>query len=204
MRERPAACERRAGGCYGRAPILAAMSHFAVSVVGRDRPGIVAALAGAVLDHGANIEDSQMTILRGHFAMTLILAAPPEMDPEALRADLEGIAGRLELDAVSLSAASEVEAAGSPAASHVVTVYGADHPGIVHAVASALAGRGVNITDLSTRLVGDSEGAPLYAMILEVAPPPEVGLAELEELLGRVGGDQGVEVSARPLEHDTL
>ncbi len=52
--------------------------------------------------------------------------------------------------------------------SHVITVYGADHPGIVHAVSAALAERGVNITGLETRLAGAAD-SPLYVMIIEVA-----------------------------------
>src|SRR5438094_166616 len=50
--------------------------HFAVSAVGADRPGIVAAVTGAFLEHGCNLEDTSMTILRGHFAMMLVVAAP--------------------------------------------------------------------------------------------------------------------------------
>ena len=52
----------------------------------------------------------------------------------------------------------------------MITVYGADHPGIVHAVSAALAERGVNITGLETRLAGAAD-SPLYVMIIEVAHP---------------------------------
>ena len=56
------------------------MPHFALSAIGRDRPGIVAAVTGVLLGHGANLEDSQMTILRGHFTMTLVVALPNGAD----------------------------------------------------------------------------------------------------------------------------
>jgi len=48
------------------------MRNFAVSVVGQDRPGIAAGVAEVLLAHQGNIEDSQMTILRGHFTIMLI------------------------------------------------------------------------------------------------------------------------------------
>ena len=51
----------------------------------------------------------------------------------------------------------------------MVTVYGVDHPGIVHAAATALAGRSVDITDLNTRLLEDDDGDPLYVLMMEVA-----------------------------------
>ena len=83
-----------------------------------------------------------------------------------------------------------------------MTVYGSDHPGIVHAVASTLAARSWDITDLNTRLVGDA-GESLYALMLEVAvPPAEAG--ELDAALDAVAADQGVEVSVRELEDDDL
>ena len=52
---------------------LARMATLAVSAVGLDRPGIIAGVAERLAAHGANITDSRMAILRGHFAMTLIV-----------------------------------------------------------------------------------------------------------------------------------
>ena len=51
---------------------------------------------------------------------------------------------------------------------HLLTVYGADKPGIVHQVTSRLAALGVNITDMDTRVAG-MENAPVYVMLLELA-----------------------------------
>ena len=94
-------------------------------------------------------------------------------------------------------------AAGSAEPSHIVTVYGSDHPGIVCATAEALARHGYNITDLNTRLVGDAEGDPLYALMLEVAIPAghERGAAQRDD---RRRPQQNVEVSVRELESDEL
>ena len=56
----------------------------------------------------------------------------------------------------------------------MVTVYGADHPGIVHSVASAIADMGVNVIDVATHLV-EEEGEPsIYAMMMEVDLPEDV------------------------------
>lgn len=168
------------------------MRTFALSAMGADRPGIVAAIAETLLAHGVNVTDSHMGILRGHFAMTLIVAVPGERDVEALERDLQAVAGDLELEAVTLAAVDEA-AGGAADPTHTVTVYGADHPGIVAAVARALALAGVNVTDLLTRLTGE-----LYVMFIEVAAPE--GLPDLEA----VAREQGVEVSVQPLETDVL
>jgi glycine cleavage system transcriptional repressor len=87
----------------------------------------------------------------------------------------------------------------------MVTLYGSDHPGIVHAATAALAERGVDITDLTTKLAGEGGDAPpLYALMMEIAPPPGADAAELERALKKVGEDQGVEVSLRALESEAL
>jgi glycine cleavage system transcriptional repressor len=177
-------------------------SLFALSAVGRDKPGIVAAVSEILLRHRVNVEDSQMTILRGHFTMMLILAVPPDIEipplAEALRVAGEG----LELEALSIAALDETDPADEPVPSHIVTVYGLDHPGIVNAVSEALAERSITITDLQTRVVGE-ESAPIYALMMEVALPEGLA-AEVEAALSAAGGEQGVEVTVRPLESDTL
>ena len=186
------------------------MPYLAVSAIGHDHPGIVAGVTRVLLDHRVNIEDSQMTILRGRFTMMLIVGTPDELDEDALRADLEGAARELGLDAVSIDAvdAPGIEIPADP--SHMVTVYGVDHPGIVHAIATALAAAEVNITDLNTRLVsedstGNGDGAEdLYAMMLEVVLPPGLSAGALDTLLEATRREQGVEVTIRELERDEL
>jgi glycine cleavage system transcriptional repressor len=177
------------------------VTHFAVSAVGRDRPGIVAGITAALLDLEGNVEDSRMTILRGRFAVMLIVSLPGEGQGPELQRRLEPVRERLELDALTVSEVVETAAA-EPSPNHVITVYGADHPGIVHAVSAALAEHGVNITDLQTKLAG-SGASPLYVMMLEVELG-EVDPATLERALAEVGESADVEVSIRELESEAL
>jgi glycine cleavage system transcriptional repressor len=178
--------------------------RFALSAIGRDRPGIVAAVTADLLAHGLNIEDSQMSIMQGHFTIVLIVACAEDLDAPALRADLASSAERLELDALSLNEISERQDPAPSEPSCIVTVYGADHPGIVHAVAAALAERRVNITDLQTRLVCEPGSNGLYAMMLELSLPEGLSQGRLEEIFENVRSEQGVEVTVRELERDVL
>jgi len=183
--------------------MLAAMSDYAVAVVGRDRPGIAAALAKALLAARANIEDSRMTILGGQFAVMMLVALPEDADVEALRADLERVRADLGLETAVLREITESDGAARPEPTHVLTVYGADHPGIVAAVCEALAAREVNIDDLATRVVGASD-APVYTLICELTLPPELDPAALDADLAEVAESQGVEVVLRELDRDIL
>jgi glycine cleavage system transcriptional repressor len=178
------------------------VAHFAVSAVGVDRPGIVAAVTGTLVGLGCNLEDTSMTILRGHFAMMLIVAAPAGVDAAALEAALAGPAARLDL-VLAVREIDDTVPASPPGRPYTVSVYGADRPGIVHRVASLLAERQVNIVDLDTRVIGEP-GPPVYAMLLDVTVPEGVDAAELESALAALAGELGVECSVHPAEADIL
>jgi glycine cleavage system transcriptional repressor len=179
--------------------------HYALSAIGRDRPGIVAAVTGVLLGHGVNLEDSQMTILRGHFTMMLVVDVPGDADVARLRADLDATSRDLGLEGVALGEVADADPEAPDDPSHIVTVYGADHPGIVNSVAEALAAAEVNITDLNTRLVPEDDGGgDLYAMMVEVSLPSGLSAGALETLLAGIKREQDVEVSVRELEADAL
>lgn len=51
----------------------AAENRAVITVLGSDRPGIVAAVAGALSEREANILDISQTILQGIFTMTMLV-----------------------------------------------------------------------------------------------------------------------------------
>jgi glycine cleavage system transcriptional repressor len=168
----------------------------AITVIGHDRPGIIAEATGALAGLGLNLEDSTMTLLRGHFAMVLLCAG------DASSASIEEALSSLTADGSLDVSVREVpeEPEGEPvASSYVVTVHGADRPGIVSAVAAQVADAGGNITDLTTRLAGD-----LYVLIAEVDLPPETDVAALEARLAAVSADLGIDSTLRQVENDDL
>jgi glycine cleavage system transcriptional repressor len=168
------------------------VAQVVISAFGPDRPGIVAAITRVLLEHGCNIADSSMGLLSGRFSMMLVVAVPDDLSDERLLEDLIQAATSLGLDAIHaerVGAGVETEPA-----SHVVSVYGADHPGIVAAVTAALAEAGASVTDLRTQLGGE-----LYVMTIEVSAGDGA-----EAALAAVAAEQGVEVSVRPLDTDVL
>ena len=180
------------------------MARFALSAIGRDRPGIVAGVSGALLQHGANIEDSRMAILGGHFTIMLIVSTPAEANVDALTRDLDAARDRLGLAALTLDEVSDEHRLTRPEASHIVTVYGADHPGIVHSVAAAIADIGVNVIDVATHLVEEEGEQPLYVMMMEVDLPQDVAPDRLDAELREVAERERLDVSVRAVEAEAL
>nr|MDT0662680.1 ACT domain-containing protein [Micromonospora sp. DSM 115978] len=171
------------------------MDDLAITVIGRDRPGIVADVAEVLARVGANLTDSTMTRLRGHFAMTLVCTGPTAAEAEAVLTPLT-VDGQLLATVRSV----DTEEAHPPAAGepYLVAVHGADRLGIVAAVTRVVAEAGGNVTDLTTRLSG-----PLYVLIAEVELPP--GSADaLAARLADVAVGLEVEVTLRPADSDLL
>jgi glycine cleavage system transcriptional repressor len=173
--------------------------NLAVTAIGRDRPGIVAAITGALLEFGGNVDDSQMSILHGQFAVMLIVSVPEDADLSAISSKLEQVGREFELGGITVSPVSDLDR--GPGPTHVLTVYGADRPGIVHDVAALLASHEVNITDLRTRRTGGPD-APLYTMMMEVSVPPAA--TGLNEALAGLAGTGGVEAHLTELETEVI
>ncbi len=171
------------------------MSSLAVTAIGVDQPGIIARVTGVLYKHGGNLTDSSMTILGGHFAIMLLVdcgTAPDELETALTESTRDlGLIVRV---------AEVGEGHESAPASHVLTVYGTDRPGIVHAASRTLADAGVNVTDLTTRVLAGEQ--PVYACVMEVAVPAATDEEALAALVR--DGVGGVEVSVQPIDAETL
>jgi glycine cleavage system transcriptional repressor len=176
--------------------------YYAVSAVGADRPGIVAAVTKVLLEEGCNLEDTEMSVLRGHFAMMLVVSGSDDSSAERLEAALTEAAGGTDL-VVAVRAIDDVARSAPAGERWSVAVYGADRPGIVHRLTSLLAGEGANIIDLETRVIGDPD-RPVYAMLLEITVPEGVDGERLSARLTTEGRSLGVECSMHESEADVF
>lgn len=169
---------------------------YAVTVLGHDRPGIIAEATDRLAGLGLNLEDSTMTLLRGHFAMVLICAG------DAAAADIEQALAPLGADGsltVTVREIPEERPAPRVGTSWVLTVHGGDRPGIVSAVVAEVARVDGNITDLSTRLAGE-----LYLLVAEFDLPVSVDADALAVRIREVASSMGVGAMLRAVEADEL
>lgn len=176
----------------------------ALSAVGKDQPGIVAALAKILFEKGCNLEDSSMTRLKGDFAVLLLISLPPGLGLEGLQKELQTVAGRwgLTFSIRSLSP-EEASSAGPASLPHTLVVYGVDHPGIVYRVAQEAADLKINITDLRTHVTQGPQ-APLYSLVVEIEIPGTAALQAFQKRLERLRGELKVEITLNPVEADEL
>ncbi len=169
------------------------MSNWCMlTLVGTDRPGIVAAITQALFQGGANLGETSMARLGGNF--TVMMMVQHEGDTEALRSLVEPVAVslglRLHLDPI------EAHLHEHPIPDVRISVFGADRAGIVAQVTTALARVGFNILDLQSD-VGGSKTAPFY--VLHIEGQAHDGVGAIEQALAPLR-DSGVEVEVQSIE----
>jgi glycine cleavage system transcriptional repressor len=168
---------------------------LAVTVLGHDRPGIIADVTGVLAELGGNLEDSSMTLLRGHFAWTLI--AEVDVEPHEVEQRLAHLTGGgLVVSVLPVPGPETSSAAGT---SWLLSVHGADRPGIVSGLTGVVAAAGGNITDLTTRL-----GSGLYVLVAEVELPTDVDVDALSERITAAAERLGVRATFAPADTDVL
>ena len=173
--------------------------HFAVTVLSKDRPGIVADISEVLFRLGCNLEDSSCTMLGGDFAIILIVSHAKPFPKSRLGDEFRLLHEQTGLT-VHVRALTEEEVC--PAREEgelcLVSVYGSDQPGIVYRVTRSLADRRVNITDLNTRLIGTRE-EPVYVLMLEAILPNGMAVEDLEHVLEKLKKELNVEISVRAI-----
>ncbi|MBT9560822.1 MAG: glycine cleavage system protein R [Myxococcales bacterium] len=171
-------------------------SSLIVTLIGMDRPGLVALVARVVADHQGNWVESRMAHLAGRFAGILRVDVPPGKVDALAAALTHATAGAL---TITLDRA-DGPAAALPTApdAHGLTeleLVGADHPGIVHAITAILLKHGANIWEFESECVAaPMTGAPLFKAKAQIALPESGRLAALGDDLEAIASDLMVEL----------
>jgi glycine cleavage system transcriptional repressor len=169
------------------------MKHwYMLTVVGKDRPGIVAHLSAALFDGGCNLGEATMMRLGGNF--TIMLMVEFDGNSSALTHMVEPVAEsmglHLHVDRIEATMHQHLEP------DVRITVYGADRAGIVAHITGALAEAGLHILDMDTSVAGTEE-KPIY--IMQVEGHAAEGVEALESALDAVA-EKGIEAKLETID----
>jgi glycine cleavage system transcriptional repressor len=131
-----------------------------------------------------------MTILRGQFAVMLVLDAPGISDGGLVERALEQTAEELNLFIAVRPLPDEV-ASTFEGERYSILVDGADRPGIVAGIAEAILVLGGNVVELSSRLL-EHEGQSGYVLRLIVTLPAGTNGSDLEASIAAASANLGV------------
>jgi glycine cleavage system transcriptional repressor len=149
------------------------MNKAILSVLGRDRPGIVAAVSRALSDQNCNIENVSQTMLQSEFAGIFIVALPEGLGANDLHDALFSRLSVLGLQVHTKPCERAAAGAAPPSEAFVITTRGPDRRGLVAEISGVIARFGVNITNLQAVFKGgDVPGDNI--MIYEVDVPTSI------------------------------
>ena len=128
-------------------------TSLVVTIVGRDRPGLVRHLSDCTHGFAVNWADSRMNHFAGQFAGMVHF----QVSPEHADAFIEAL-HKLEAEGLQVKVARS-DAAPIAAGKRMLKLelIGPDRPGIVRLLSTSLAERGVSIEDLHTEIVSKTE-----------------------------------------------
>ncbi len=167
---------------------------YMITLVGKDRPGIVAHVTHALYDGGCHLGETSMIRLGASFTMMMMVqyAGTVNALQKVLQNEAESLGLHLHIDRIE----------GGLHHHHQpdvrISIYGADRPGIVAHATGALTGAGLDILDLTSD-VGGTEDTPIYIMHIEGCA--NEGIPALQSALDIVK-KEGVEAQLTPI--DTL
>jgi glycine cleavage system transcriptional repressor len=164
--------------------------YIFLSVIGRDRPGIVASVSRVLYQNQYNVEALSQTVILGQFAMILIASSSNGETFESLKTDCEPSMKNpgLEIHLKKILPEEMVAYRVGETESFVVTVRGEDRPGLAYGISEVLAQWGINITNLDAR-VAFIGGKQEYIQVYEVDIPRDLDFGTVHEKL-RERGDQ--------------
>jgi glycine cleavage system transcriptional repressor len=174
--------------------------YYALSAIGKDRPGIVADVAGLIYECGGNLEDSRMTLLGEQFALLILISGAGEEFPFRLSTGCKRLEWEKHLS-IFLTPVEETE--GMPRCKGTMDIYelsttGSDRMGIVYHVSRLLAEQGINIIDMQTKTIPSPEsGTPVFTMKIVLQVPVEISPSDLLNKLNRVGEKLAIEISLK-------
>jgi glycine cleavage system regulatory protein len=169
-----------------------ATTSLVVTVVGRDRPGIVRLLSDCAQRHGASWAASRLSNLAGEFAGMVHLEVPRE-NADALAAALSA------LDASGLRlvvARSEGAQAAEGLRGIDLELVGEDRLGIVSQLTRILAESGISIEHIHTEIVGpETSGKHSFKVAAHLLAPKALALDELRRKLEVLANEMMLDIA---------
>ena len=167
-------------------------SWYMLTVVGRDRPGIVSEVTLALYKGGGNLGEASMVRLGGNFSIMLMVHY--EGAAELLEKLILPIGDKLNLHIHIDSIKGVLHERLEPDVR--ISIYGADRAGIVAETTGVLTEAGLNILNLESD-VGGSPTNPIY--IMEIDGVARNGVDSIRVALDSVAKGKNIKICVTPI-----
>ncbi len=139
--------------------------QIVISVMSRDRPGIVADIAGAIYELNGDLADLSQSVISGFFIMTVIAQFDSNISVKEIKEKIGLIesATSLEVMVKEVDCREINQSPSLPEDIYIVTGQGENRTGLVFSMGAFCKDHKINIIDYDTKLYDD-----MYSMILEI------------------------------------
>jgi len=164
-------------GANGGKPAGPMQNYLVISALGKDRPGVLDELSKSILDCGASISESRMTVLGSEFALIMMIGGNWDTI-----AKFEDMLPRIQkqLDLVIQSRRTEARENAHDLLPYAIDVVSIDHPGIVNDIAGFFATRHINIDEMYTgSYAAAHSGTPMFSLHMNISIPSSASIAAL-------------------------
>jgi len=163
-----------------------------MTIIGKDRTGLVESLARLISDNGGNWLESRMCRLGGEFAGILRIQVPQDREPVLVRALQTLNSNRLTV----VLRADEAPPSAGPTKGASLSLVGQDRPGIIYQISAALARQGINVEELETECSSaPMSGEMIFRATARLLIPESCILTELRSELEAIGSELMVDIS---------
>lgn len=177
------------------------MKRFMLTVIGKDRAGIIAHVTEQLYRFGCNLEDVSMTVLEGELAMMLIVCIKANRLTQ-IKQGFEKIAKKSKLTFFWKELPQGLhrgEKHPTGTETFLIRAAGLDRTGIVYKISRVLAQHHLNITDLNCKILNQGKKT-LYMLLLEVDIPKKFKHSMLGKKLTALAKQLRIEIQIKPLE----
>jgi glycine cleavage system transcriptional repressor len=171
------------------------MNKIIITVLGKDRPGILSAISDILFKQNCNIENISQTILQSEFAGILIASIPDGLSIKALDKSLKAGLSPLDLHVhVKHLEPGQTDQDAEDQEHFVITTIGPDAKGLVAGITAVIARHGVNISRLKAVFKG-GKNPDNNVMIYEVDVACRIDRQALNTDLRKTAEDLGLEIN---------
>lgn len=170
------------------------MEKLIITVLGKDRPGIIALISTRLYDLDCNLENVNQMILQGQFAGFFIVEPPVDMDLGTLGQKLtektQGSGLTLHINPIQINGGQDLTQEGE---TFLMTTIGPDQKGLVSRFSTIIADYHANIINLKAVFKGGSDpGANI--MSYQVFITPDIDTGHLFEALRKTAAQLGLDI----------
>lgn len=172
------------------------MIELVLTIIGRDRAGVVAELADVVRFHEGNWKRSELAEIAGTFAGVVVVEVDDDRVDELLTNLLI-----LREQGLHITAQQIEEPVDAPVAQEVrLRFSGDDRPGVVHELSTTISNFGISISRLGTALdTSGNGGGNQFEITTQLMVPVAVDLDAVLDAIGKLADNLGIALHVEDL-----